>query len=61
LVISDRRKIANKCEGELDGLEIQPLQSHPSCKEASRVTVALHSISLSDADNKTLERFDVTH
>jgi hypothetical protein len=48
-------------KNELDGVEIQPLPLHPSCKEASRVTVALHSISLSDADNKTVERVYVTH
>jgi hypothetical protein len=61
LVISEHRKIGNKCEEELDGVEIQLLQSHPSCKEAGRVTVALHSISSSDADNKTVEIVDVIH
>lgn len=35
VVMSDHRKIENKCEEELDGVEIQLLPSHPTCKEAS--------------------------
>jgi hypothetical protein len=46
MAISDCRNIENKFEEELDGVEIQPLPPHPKCKEASRVTVGLHSISL---------------
>jgi hypothetical protein len=60
MAISDCRNIEHKCEEELDGVEIQALPPHPTCKESSRVTVGLHSISLVDADDRTVETVDLT-
>jgi hypothetical protein len=49
--VSDCRNVENKCKEELARLEIQSLPLHPTCKEASRITVGLYSISLADSDD----------